>query len=57
MKKTLYIIPQIYVVKLHQQALMQYASPAQAPTLRTGDSNDDYSNPEWTDNETGYYNL
>jgi len=57
MKKTIYITPQIYVVKLHQQALMQYASPAQAPTLRTGDSNDDYSNPEWTDNETGYYNL
>ena len=57
MKKSEYIIPQIYVVKLRQQPLMQYASPAQAPTLRTGDSNDDYSDAEWTDIETGYYNL
>jgi len=57
MKKSEYIIPQIYVVKLRQQPLMQYASPAQAPTLRTGDSNDDYSDTGWTDDETGYYNL
>ena len=42
MKKTLYIIPQIYVVKLHQQALMQYASPASPPRTR-----EEESNPKW----------
>jgi len=50
MKKTLYIIPQIYVVKLHQQALMQYASPATPPR-----TSDDSSDPGWT--EDGEYNL
>ena len=57
MKKTLYIMPQIYVVRLRQQPLMQYASPATTPTLRTGNTENDYSDTEWTDTETGYWNL
>lgn len=52
MKKSEYIIPQIYVVKLRQQPLMQYASPAQSPRIRTEEESD----TEWTD-EYGYYNL
>ncbi|MBR3522840.1 MAG: hypothetical protein IKN75_10050 [Prevotella sp.] len=51
MKKTIYITPQIYVVKLHQQALMQYASPAATPRVQTEEASD----PDWT--EDGYYNL
>ena len=47
MKKTLYIIPQIYVVKLHQQALMQYASPASPPKLRMGTGTEYESDTNW----------
>ena len=50
-------MPQIYVVKLHQQALMQYASPATTPTLRAGNTEGDYSDTEWTDTETSDWNL
>ena len=49
MKKTLYITPQIYVVKLHQQALMQYASNP-IPKAK-----EEESDPYWT--EDGEYNL
>lgn len=52
MKKTLYIIPQIYVVKLHQQALMQYASPATPPR-----TTEEESDENWTDPETGAETL
>lgn len=51
MKKTLYIIPQIYVVKLHQQALMQYASN---PIPKVKDEEE--SDPNWT-GEDGDYNM
>ncbi len=50
MKKTIYISPQIYVVKLRQQPLMQYVSPATPPK-----KNDDSSDTGWTEN--GDYNL
>lgn len=50
MKKTLYIIPQIYVVKLQQQALMQYASN---PTPKAKEEEE--SDPYWI--EDGEYNL
>ena len=49
-------MPQIYVVKLHQQALMQYASPATTPTLRTDEGEANESATDWTD-EYGNWNL
>lgn len=52
MKKSEYILPQIYVVKLRQQPLMQYASPAATPRVQTEEASD----PDWTD-ENDYYNL
>ena len=58
MKKTLYIIPQIYVVKLHQQALMQYASPATPPRASGNSSNTDWTEDYGTGNpEDIDYNL
>ena len=54
MKKSEYIIPQIYVVKLRQQPLMQYASAT--PTLRSGQN----SKTDWKyeeDGEDDLYNL
>lgn len=52
MKKTIYIIPQIHVVKLRQQPLMQYASPAAQPR-----TTEDQSDNEWIDPETGAETL